>query len=409
MKLLFLIIFGSSMFSGSPVEPSSYQDVPADYVLGRGDSVAVDLFGSSQMQLSQRVKSDGKITMPVIGPVSLQGMPIPQATRRLQSVVASRFAGSEVSLTLVEPRLIEVTVRGEVQRPGKYLVHGYSTLLYVLHTAGGITEDGTMRAIRLQSGSTQTELDLYDNLLGNDNAVDPHLKDGDVIFVPAVKKHVQLDGLIKRAATYELHENQTLGDLLGYAGGITDQDVRIRIRHRGAESNRIETIDIEQAKGYIPADGDVMSVEKIPDSPDNVVQVFGNVQYSGKYLLSEQFRSLSQALRIATPYVTEKPNVVVVYRDTNLIQIGDDELQLRGREKIYVTKRTMVVAGEVLYPTEVDYEPEHTIRQYIDRAGGFTRHGSRNKVYVVTPDGRVIRNLKNIKLVPGSQIVVPKR
>lgn len=409
MKLLLLIIFGSSMFSGAPVEPSSYQDVPADYVLARGDSVVVDLFGSSQMQVSQRIKSDGKITFPIVGPVSLQGLTIPEATRRIKSVVAPRFVGSDVELTLVEPRLIEVTVRGEVARPGKYLVHGYSTLSYVLHTAGGVTDEGTMRAIRLQSGEEQTELDLYNNLLADDHAEDPRLKEGDVIFVPTAKKHVQLDGLIKREAVYELLHDQTLGELFVYAGGITEQDVRVRVKHRGAESNRIETLDMSAADGYVPADGDIVSVEKIPDSPDDVVQVYGNVQYAGKYLVTDKSRSLSQVLNIATPLVSEKPNVVVVYRDTTLVQVGSKELELRGREKIYVVCRTMLVAGEVLFPTEVDYEPGKTVQEYIQRAGGFTRQGSRMKIYVVTPDGRVSRDIKNIELVPGCQIIVPKR
>lgn len=409
MSIFFLIIFGSSMFSGSPVTPSSYQVIPTDYVLDRGDSVVVDLYGSSQMQVTQRVKSDGKITFPVVGPVSLQGLTIPEANKRLKSAVASHFAGSAVELTLAEPRNIEVVVRGEVQRPGKYLVHGYSTLSYVLHIAGGITEEGTMRAIRLQSGLKQTELDLYNTLLFGDNPQDPHLKDGDVIVVPTAQKHVQVDGLVKREATYELYDEQTLGDLLDYAGGVTEQDVRVRIKHRAAESNRIEVIVIEDAKTYIPADGDVVSVEKIPDSPDDVVQVYGNVQFSGKYLVDEKSRSLSQVIKIATPVVGEKPNVVVVYRDTNLIQIGDKDLELKGREKIYVVKRTITLVGEVLFPTDIDYEPNKTVQQYIEQAGGFTRKGSRSKVYVVTPEGRMIRKIKNIELVPGSQIVVPKR
>lgn len=397
------------MFSGTPVEPSSYHDVPADYVLGRGDSVVIDLFGSSQMQVPQRIKSDGKVTIPVVGPVSLQGLTIPEATRRLKSAVAPRFAESNIELTLAEPRLIEVTVRGEVARPGKYLVHGYSTLLYVLHKAGGITKEGTMRAVHLQSGEIETELDLYDNLLASNQPQDPQLKDGDVIFVPTAKNLVQLDGLVKREATYELFKEQTLGDILDYAGGITEKDVRIRVKHRGAESNRIETMDIAEANGYAPTDGDIVTIEKTPDKPNEVVEVQGNVQHRGKYRLDDSCRKLADILKIATPNVGKKQNIVLVYRDSVLVQVGDAPMELQGREEIFVEPAVVHVEGEVLHATDVDFAESKTVKTYIQEAGGYTRHASRLRVFVVSPDGRVHSDMKNTRLVPGCRIIVPKR
>ena len=409
MYLLLLVIFGSSLFSGTPIEPSNYQEVPADYVLGRGDSVIVNLYGTSQMQINQSINADGTITIPVIGPVKLSGMSLNAATRQLKSAIAHRYADSEVQLTIASPRTIEVTLRGEVKTPGHYRLHGYSTLSYALQKAGGIADEGSMRQVQLiQNGKKQT-IDLYNNLLVGKKPNDPRLRDGAEILVPTAGKLVKLDGLIKRKATYELMPEQTIGDLIAYADSTTEDDVRVRIQHRGAESSRIETMSMDSALGYQPADGDSVAVEKIPDNPDQVVQVFGNVKFGGKYLVSKKVHRLSQLLSIAVSTVGDKPNVVIVYRDTNLVQVGDQEMELQGKEKIYVLPRTVYVNGEVNFPAHVDYTVGMTPKQYIQRAGGYTKHAAKSKSFIVMPDGKIVKITPKVVLIPGIQIVVPKR
>lgn len=391
------------------MEVSSYQEAPADYMLGRGDSIVINLYGASQLQIAERINADGVVVIPMIGPVDLQWQTLESAKKKLKSAMALRYADSDVSISLAEPRKIEVTIRGEVARPGKHLVHGYSTLTNVLHRAGGLTGEGSMRNVRLRSGCLMSEIDLYNNLLISGEPNDPRLKDGDVILVPAADRLVQLEGLVKRPAIYEPKEKQTLGELIAYAGGITEEDVMVRVRHRGAESNRIETMDLEHAAAYQPADGDIVTVEKVPDMPNEVVEVRGNVQHAGKYRLDESSRKLADILKIATPIVGNKKNIVVVYRDSVLVQVGDAPLELQGREEIFVEQAVVHVGGEVLHATDVDFATGKAVKAYIEEAGGYSRKASRRHVYIVSPDGRVHRELKKTRIVPGSQIIVPRR
>lgn len=410
MKLLLILIFGSNLFLGSPQQVKPYQDAPADYILDRGDSVLIDIWGASQMQLSQTVNTQGQISIQGCGPITIKGKTIPEATKVLQKGIAAHYAGDNVNLSLIKPRPISVTVKGEVKTPSEYLIHGYSNLLMALQQTGGITEVGSYRQVILERNGQETcTFDLYDYLQGTFDMNTIRLKDGDVIRVVPAKRLVTIDGMIKRPATYELNDKETAQDLIEYANGITGCNVEIRVRHFSAEARNLEIINNDALNTYIPRDGDTISVVKAADKPNEVVLMLGDVMNKGKYRLSKNANTLQSLLQIATPKIGEKPNAVVVYRDTALIQIGDKDMTLQGGEKIYVVANLVEVRGAVFSAALFDYNRSLTVNDYIRMAGGCTRKAAKKNIYVVETDGRHTSGTTGVRIVPGCTIIVPEK
>lgn len=410
MKLLLILIFGSNLFTGSlqPVNP--YQETPTDYVLNYGDKVFVDIWGVSQKQIMQIVNSQGQITIEMCGPISVMGKTIPEATKAIQKRIAVHYAGADVVLSLLEPRNISVTVLGEVNAPGEYFVHGYSNLLGVLQESGGIADVGSYRQIVFKQKDQPTRMiDLYDYLQGKLDMNTLRVQNGDAIRVLHSQCLVTIDGLIKRPATYELLANESVQDLITYANGITDDDVEIRVQHRSAVARNVEIVSADSVAYYIPQDGDVINIVKVPDNTKNVAFVVGNVTHEGKYRVDKKVRTLKELLQLAIPQVGAKPNEVVVYRDTVLVQIGDNDMVLTGGEKVYVVSNQIHVEGAVYSPASFDYDPSYAIKDYILRAGKFTRKAAKNSIYIIEPDGRHVTNIKGARIVPGSKIVVPNK
>src|SRR5262249_1386705 len=137
------------------------------------------------------------------------------------------FKGYQLSVTLGRLGSIQVFVVGQVRRPGVYTVSSLSSLVDALFASGGPSKRGSLRAIQLKrNGKIVTTLDLYDLIANGDKSKDAKLLPGDVIYVPAVGPLVALTGSVNTPAIFELKERTTLGEMIGYAGGLTTTAAR---------------------------------------------------------------------------------------------------------------------------------------------------------------------------------------
>lgn len=170
-----------------------------DYVLGTGDQLAVNVFGSATFDLPAQVDGRGQIVIPKVGTVRVGGLTLGQARKAVQARVAQDFSHSTVDLQVTRMREIRVFVQGEVYLPGAYLVPSLSSLINVLSLAGGPTALGSYRDIRVMRGGKEVfHFDLYPYRaegLGNPNVT---LQSGDTIFVPLVENQVMLRGAFER-------------------------------------------------------------------------------------------------------------------------------------------------------------------------------------------------------------------
>ncbi|MBR0300886.1 MAG: polysaccharide export protein, partial [Bacteroidales bacterium] len=148
-------IFGHDIFNGRYMsfEPNENLATPANYQLGPGDQLLIEIFGYSEASYSKTISPEGSISISGIGQVQIGGLTIKEASDKIRRALMSKYAGiggsspnTTVSITLRQFRTIQVNIVGEVQTPGTYRVSPFSTVLNALHAAGGVTEAGTLRS-----------------------------------------------------------------------------------------------------------------------------------------------------------------------------------------------------------------------------------------------------------------------
>jgi len=187
--------------------------IAEDYVLGTGDRLNLNVFGSATFDLPVQVDGRGEIVIPKVGTAKVGGLTLGKAKAAVQGLVSRNFSRSSVDLQVIKLREVRVFVLGEVYKPGSYLVSSLSSLVNVLGLAGGPTAVGSYRDIRVMRGGQKVAgLDLYPlraEGLGNPNVA---LQNGDTLFVPLAQNQVWLEGAFQRVVS-ALAEPPQKGDL----------------------------------------------------------------------------------------------------------------------------------------------------------------------------------------------------
>jgi protein involved in polysaccharide export with SLBB domain len=352
--------FGYDLFNDSPSTFAPLNDVPvpADYTLGAGDQLTVQLFGAQNRTLRLVVGRDGRVNFPELGPVPVAGKKFDAVREDIEARVARQMIGTQVSVGMGDTRSISVFVVGEANKPGSYTVSGLSTITSALYASGGIKTTGSLRDIQLKRrGTVVRRLDLYDLLLRGDTTHDGKLQAGDVIFIPPVGPTAAVDGEVRRPAIYELRGNTPLSALISLAGGFTpDADERRVTVVRRGEDQRLVALDVPQntqsGRGEKLRNGDSIRVARVRPTLDAGVTLEGHVFRAGAVAWREGLR-LTQLI----PSVDElKPNADLGYvlirrempQDRRLVVLsadlgaalrnpgGEADVRLAARDRVVV-------------------------------------------------------------------------
>ena len=217
-------VFGRDIFNNKNLnfEPNMNLATPQNYVLGPGDKVYVDIYGASQKTEELIVSPDGDITVPGFGPIQVSGLSVAAAQSRIRSTLGSRYASSNLKLTVGQTRTIQVNVMGEVMAPGSYTLSAFATVFHALYMAGGTNSIGTLRNIKVyRQGKLVSTVDVYQYILSGRLAGNIRLQDNDVIQVGPYDCIVDIAGNVKRPMAFEMRKNESVKTLLDYAGGFT--------------------------------------------------------------------------------------------------------------------------------------------------------------------------------------------
>jgi polysaccharide biosynthesis/export protein len=282
--------FGYDLFDNPPstFAPVTNVPVPADYVLGPGDQLQVQLYGNQNRSFTLAVGRDGRVNFPELGPISVAGMRFMNAKDDLEARVARQMIGVKADVSMGETRAIRVFVLGEAQDPGTYAVSGLATMTSALYAAGGIKRIGSLRDIQLKrQGQVIKHLDLYDLLIRGDTTDDARLLPGDAIFIPPVGHTVSVEGEVHRPAIYEIKREGTVGDLLQLAGGLTpeaESSVAWLTRIEDPNLQRIVLrVDLTSAAGRnMPLrNGDMLRVTRLRPTLDSGIVLQGHIYTPG--------------------------------------------------------------------------------------------------------------------------------
>jgi polysaccharide export outer membrane protein len=291
--------FGYDLFEakdGGGFEPVTTGPVPADYVLGPGDSIRVQLYGNENGIYEFEVTRDGILNLPELGPITVAGLPFSEFRQDMNRRVEQMLLGTQISITMGRLRNIQVFVLGDVNRPGSYLVSGLSTISSALYRSGGVSRVGSLRNIQLKrAGETVARFDLYEALLNGDTSGDHRLQPGDVVFIPPVGLQISVDGAVKRPAIYETRGQTSMADAIKMAGGLTPdaypKGARIE-RIEGSKERKVLSVNIdsqEAAAAPVRA-GDIIIVPHILPQFEETLTLVGHVHRPGPYQWREGMR-----------------------------------------------------------------------------------------------------------------------
>ena len=160
--------FGDQLFSSEREEFYIADDAqaPSDYLMGLGDQIIIQYYGAESGEFELEIDRNGSILLPKIGPVILNGLRFEEAKELIRSRVNSQLVGVNATISIGKTKFINVFVAGNVMAPGVYSMPALSRVTHALYLAGGITELGTYRDIKVKrNGKLVGNVDLYEFLI----------------------------------------------------------------------------------------------------------------------------------------------------------------------------------------------------------------------------------------------------
>jgi protein involved in polysaccharide export with SLBB domain len=414
--------FGYNIFTYAPTtfEPSVNIPAPKNYVVGPGDEIVISIWGATQLVHKLTVAKDGSIYIPDVGLVPVNGLTLASLKARLFERLSKVYSslnvdvksqgGTSLDVSTGRLRSVKVYVLGEINKPGGYTLPSLSTAFTVLYYSGGPTLNGSLRKVKiLRDGRTISEIDVYNYLLKGDKSFDINLEDGDIIFVPPAGIRVAASGSILRPAIYELKNDETLRDLIKFAGSLTFNSYYQRVHveriipfeQREQYKENILNLDVNfnsvsalVNSTYKMEDGDVISFLSINKRPENRVDISGNVRKPGAYELSGANMTIRDLVNKADNFfpdtftdealliriLSSEKKEAISFNLTkamegdpsdNIVLQNRDEVRIFNIENFHPTKGVEIL-GEVKNPGKYSRFENMTITDLIVLAGGLT-------------------------------------
>jgi protein involved in polysaccharide export with SLBB domain len=183
VSVILLACGGCQSASRAPLPNQPMANTPV--TLSPGDVIKLSFPGSTELNQVQKIRTDGKISLPLVGEVTAAGKTIPDLQSELVRLYKTQLRNSEVLVTL-EGGTATVVVSGSVSKPGKLSFDRPTTVFQAIMEAGGVSEYGSLgkvRLIRTINGEQRTQvLDLKAAMSGKTTKV-YYVRDGDIIYV----------------------------------------------------------------------------------------------------------------------------------------------------------------------------------------------------------------------------------
>lgn len=408
--------FGSELFTGRNTFDAAETNavVPADYVVGPGDELQINLWGSVDADLSTQVDRSGRITLPRVGTIMVGGMKYADLPDLIARRVSQSFRNFQLSVSLGQVRGVRIYVTGNVKRPGAYTVSSLSSVAGALMRAGGPSASGSMRSIEVRRGkNTVSKYDLYDLLLKGDRSSDRVVQAGDVIHVGPVGAQVALIGSVNKPAIFELKPGERINDVIQMAGGLSAVADKNRLaieRLEDRATNRITELKLPDAKGDSLSNGDVLRAFSAVDAVQPVarqnkrIRIEGEVARPGEYVVPAGM-TVRSAVQLAGGFT---PNAFVYGTEFNResvrkVQQVNYEKALRDMETELI--RATATQRAISADEAATFEQRNTATSRLIE-----------QLRLVRPTGRVVLQIKpgeselpELALEDGDRVYVPNR
>lgn len=407
-------IYGHAIFRTQNLNfiPSYNIPTPANYKLSAGDEVVIDIWGAVYQNITQEISPEGSITIPDLGPVYLAGQTIKDAEKNLKVQLGRIFSGISAEepttflrLSLGRIRSFSINVVGDVRNPGTYTLPSLSTITSALYMAGGPSDIGSVRNIKIYRNNRLIEtFDLYKFMLDGDFKSNVRLEDNDLIKVSAYTNLVKVAGEVKRPMTYEMTSGETVSKLLEYSGGFTGNANEQRIHITRKRGERAESFDVisRDFPSFKLMDGDSLTVMTNIQDNRNRVYIQGSVWHQGSYAISDTLNTLQQLIAAAggvkddvykeRGYIqrfNERRDTIALHFSVENVLNGTEEVMLMPDDSIRIfahrelEKRTLIYTfGELNRPDTFVFRPGMTLGDVILLSDGFTVGAAKSNIDV---------------------------
>jgi len=242
--------------AGASASPSPQ----ADYPLGAGDAIRIQVFQNPDLTIETRVAEGGNITSPLIGEVALGGLSVATAEKKIAAALQAGgfIKNPQVTIALLVIKGNQVAVLGQVARPGRFPLETANIRLSdMLANAGGTTSGGDDVVIVTGTRAGQPmrlRVDIPAIFLDNqlqDNIV---MQGGDTIYVHRAPVFY-IYGEAQRPGAYRIERGMTVMQALALGGGPTQRgtDKRLRLHRKGADGH-VQTIEPQLTDAIAPND-----------------------------------------------------------------------------------------------------------------------------------------------------------
>jgi len=407
-----------------------------NYTLGVGDELNIVVWGQSNYNESFEVDKDGSINPELVGKIYLRGLSFENA----KSIIEKRFEksydlkNSKLEISLNFTRIVNANFVGELFNPGTYRFPALNTVFNALVAIEGPNQTGSVRSIQIRrNGETIKILDLYKFLTNPNSNEEFFLEDNDYVVVPPLNNVVAITGQVKKENSYELLDNETLSDVINFAGGLKANAYKKSITIKRVANSKEVLLNVNldslnfHRKQFRLLDGDSVFVYKIPNILRNYVQVTGAVNVPGKYELKKGERVSSILIKAEGLSNEAFPNRAYVQRlDKNLNKqlkifnpiealknpYSDENIQLQDLDTIQIISKNnfrdnfvVKVSGAVKTPGEFEYAEGMTLKDILFYAGGLRKEADIKRVEISR-----LTNFDGSRLESGSdsRIIVEK-
>jgi protein involved in polysaccharide export with SLBB domain len=317
----------------------------------------------------------------------------------------------------------QVTVRGEVLRPGSYPLSQGMTVVQLVKMAGGFKRDALLESADLTSYTIQdekkvvserTSIEIGAAVNGDRSSADVPLKPGDILTIHQISgwndigASITLAGEVTYPGSYGLQEGERLSSVLQRAGGF-----RGTAYPAGAVLVRTQVKDLEEkSRAEL-----IRQIETTSASARLSPNLTGQDQSASLQAAAQQQAEVLKRLR-SQP--ASGRLVIHVSADISSWANTPADIEMRSGDVLTVPKRPgfVLVSGQVYNASALTFVPGKEAGWYLRRAGGTNDVANRKEIFVIRANGSVVGrrsgewysgNVLSTRLDPGDVIVVPQR
>ena len=400
-------VYGYEIFRGNTF--LSFQSnlnipTPSDYVLGPGDKLFIDIYGQSENYYQAEVSPDGDLILENFGPINVSGMTVEKANIRLVNKLKKVYTGLSSKKTFVNisvgiPRAVRVNIVGEVNLPGTYNFSAFNTVYNAIYVAGGITENATLRNVKLfRNNKLVNTIDIYNFLNKGDQSSNVRLENNDLIVVGPYTNRVSIFGGVKTPGKFEIKNGETLADLINYAGGFSEDSYSKSLRITRVFDDQYKIVDVnsDQFEFFQLKSGDKIEIDKVIEKYENRLILKGSVYRPGIFALTEGMTVkdlIEKGEGLKPDTYMERSFITRTNEDFSTTNISFDlKKQLNSLEDPIILKKDDVlnilsindlkddnyieISGEISKPGIYPYSNNLTLNDLILLAGGVRKNAT---------------------------------